>query len=54
MTWHVDGADQALRYLRASIRAVLGLAGLALASFVAYLVVRACWEAVVFLEENIW
>lgn len=54
MTWYADGADLALRYLRASIRAVLGLAGLALASFVTYLVIRACWELVVFLEENVW
>ena len=54
MTWQFDAADQALRYLRCGVRAVLLINGLILAMFSVYVIGRMCWELVVALEQHIW
>lgn len=54
MAWDFDGTDQALRYLRFGVRAVLLINGLILAAFSVYVLGRACWEAVVYLEQHVW
>jgi hypothetical protein len=54
MTWEFDAVDQVLRYLRSAVRGVLLINGLILAAFSVYVLGRLCWEAVVFLEQQVW
>ena len=54
MTWEFDDVDQALRYLRSGVRAVLLIGGLVVAAFFVYVLGRASWEIVVLLEKHVW